>query len=146
MDALGSGTRFKPILDDSEADPAKVERVICLTGKLYYDLIKERQKRRVDNVAFIRVEELAPFPFKDLLDTLSKYENAKQVVWLQEEPRNQGAWNHVESRINAVLERSDLEVGRVVYAGRQQDSVPAPGIASIYAAQQKAVLEAAFRD
>ena len=128
-----------------------VERIVLLTGKIYYDLVKERATRPAaaqSKVAFIRIEELAPFPFQHLKDTLARYggNQVREVCWLQEEPRNQGAWNHVESRINAVLERSDLEVGRVVYAGRQQDSVPAPGIASIYAAQQKAVLEAAFRD
>ena len=65
------------------------------------------------------------------------------VVWLQEEPRNQGAWTHVEPRLNAVLER--LGRDRVTYEGREEAAVPAPGIASVYAAQQKAVIDAAFK-
>lgn len=118
-------------------------RVVCLTGKLYYDLVKERQKRQLDGkVAFVRVEELSPFPFRSMADVLSKYECAQEIVWLQEEPRNQGAWTHIEPRLNAVLER--LGRPKVTYHGRKEDAVPAPGISSIYGAQQRAVIDAAF--
>lgn len=116
---------------------------MCLTGKLYYDLVKERQKRQLDGkVAFVRVEELSPFPFRPMADVLGRYDGAKEIVWLQEEPRNQGAWTHVEPRLNAVLER--LGRSRVTYHGRKEDAVPAPGIASAYGAQQRAVIDGAF--
>ena len=129
--------------DDSIANPADVSRVVLLSGKLYYDLVKERQKRQLEGkVAFIRVEELSPFPFGAVLDVLARYNSSESVVWLQEEPRNQGAWTHVQPRLDAVLERLGRE--RVAYRGRKEDAVPAPGIASLYAAQQKAVIDAAF--
>ncbi|KAI0367415.1 dehydrogenase E1 and transketolase domain-containing protein 1 [Pilatotrama ljubarskyi] len=144
LEDLSSGTRFRPVLDDPAiTDTSAVSRVVCLTGKLYYDLVKERQKRQLDGrVAFVRVEELSPFPFHATLDVLSRYDGAREVVWLQEEPRNQGAWTHVEPRLNAVLER--LGRDKVTYRGRKEDAVPAPGIASAYSAQQKAVIDSAF--
>ncbi len=144
MDELGAGRKFQPVLDDPAiADPGSVSRVVLVSGKLYYDLVKERQKRELDGeVAFVRVEELSPFPFRPLLDVISRYTRASDVLWLQEEPRNQGAWTHFEPRLNAVMER--LERPRVAFRGRKEDAVPAPGIASLYAAQQKAVVDAAF--
>lgn len=144
MDELGAGRKFQPVLDDPAiSDPRSVSRVVLLSGKLYYDLVKERQKRELDGkVAFVRVEELSPFPFRSVLDVMSRYANAGDVVWLQEEPRNQGAWTHVEPRLNAVMER--LERPREAFRGRREAAVPAPGIASLYAAQQKAVVDAAF--
>lgn len=143
---LAPGTRFRPVLDDpSVADPSKVDRVILLTGKLYYDLVKERQARKLDDqVSLIRIEELAPFPFDELEATLKRYTHAKSVRWVQEEPKNQGAFTHVEPRINSLL-LDRLKVGkRVVYRGREEYSVPAPGIGKVYAAQQEKVFRDAF--
>lgn len=114
-----------------------------MSGKLYYDLVKERQKRQLESkVAFVRVEELSPFPFQPMADVLSTYKGAKEIVWLQEEPRNQGAWTHVQPRLNAVLER--LGRNEVTYMGRKEDAVPAPGIASVYGLQQRMVVDSAF--
>ncbi|KZT04533.1 dehydrogenase E1 and transketolase domain-containing protein 1 [Laetiporus sulphureus 93-53] len=140
---LAPGQRFQPVLDDVEVDKSVVKRVVCVSGKLCYDLIKERQKRQLSNVAFVRIEELCPFPFEQLSRTLGQYENVEEFIWLQEEPRNQGAWPHIECRLNAVLERLSVKRG-ISYRGRKQDSVAAPGQAKLYGAQQKAVLEAAF--
>ncbi|EJF58365.1 dehydrogenase E1 and transketolase domain-containing protein 1 [Dichomitus squalens LYAD-421 SS1] len=143
LDELSSGRKFRPVLDDSIANPADVSRVVLLSGKLYYDLVKERQKRQLEGkVAFIRVEELSPFPFRAVHDVLARYDSAESIVWLQEEPRNQGAWTHVQPRLDVVLKRLGRE--RVAFRGRKEDAVPAPGIASLYAAQQKTVIDAAF--
>ncbi|EMD32179.1 hypothetical protein CERSUDRAFT_118815 [Gelatoporia subvermispora B] len=139
---LAPGTRFQPVLDDTSVDKTRVERVVFLSGKLYYDLAKERAARGAKHIALVRIEELAPFPFVTILQTLVSYPNAFEVMWVQEEPRNQGAWSHVESRLNDVL----VTLGRqwVVYMGRMEDAVPAPGITRIYAEQQKALIESAF--
>ena len=144
LNELTAGHKFRPVLDDPAiASPGDVARVVLLSGKLYYDLVKEREKRQLDGkIAFVRVEELSPFPFAAVRDVLARYEGAQSVVWLQEEPRNQGAWSHVAPRLDAVMERLGRE--RVTFAGRREDAVPAPGVASLYVAQQKAVLEAAF--
>jgi probable 2-oxoglutarate dehydrogenase E1 component DHKTD1 len=140
---LGPGSQFKPVLDDTIADSSSVERVVLLSGKLYYDLIKERSARGLDSkVALVRVEELCPFPFEGVRSTLARYSDAREVLWLQEEPRNQGAYTHVGPRINAVLE--DMGRPGLKFRGRKEDAVPAPGVGKTYQAEQKAVLSAAF--
>jgi probable 2-oxoglutarate dehydrogenase E1 component DHKTD1 len=140
------GTRFQPVLDDPMAakHKEKVKRVIMLSGKIYYELIKARHDRSLDqDVALIRIEELAPFPFAVLESVLRGYTNAREWVWVQEEPRNQGAWGHVGCRIESLLERMGVEV-RLRYVGRRESAVPAPGIGGIYQRQQGEVLGGAF--
>jgi len=115
-----------------------------LSGKVYYELIKERQVRGLDNaVAFVRVEELAPFPFEKLEFVLQQYPNAEEYTWLQEEPRNQGAYSHVKDRIQSVIEKIGKDK-KLTYTGRKESALPAPGVGKLYQLQQKAVLEAAF--
>ena len=137
--------KFSVVLDDPFiADKAKVKRVVFCTGKLFYDLVKERQARSNNTselVAFVRLEELCPFPFSQVRETLSRYCNAQEFVWLQEEPRNQGAYGHVAPRLQDILRHSGKDLR---YLGRKEDAVPAPGIARLYSAQQKALVEAAF--
>lgn len=83
-----------------------VKRIILVSGKLYYDLIKERSARSLDsNVAIVRIEELCPFPKDDIIQELKKYKNADKVVWCQEEPRNMGAWSFMEGRLELCLGR-----------------------------------------
>jgi probable 2-oxoglutarate dehydrogenase E1 component DHKTD1 len=118
--------------------------VVLMTGKIYYELLKERQVRSLDSeVAFIRLEELAPFPFAELREVLKEYSLLEEVVWLQEEPKNQGAFTHVALRIDGVLRELGVTSG-VVYKGRKESAIPAPGIGKVYGAQQKAVVESAF--
>jgi len=105
MTEMGSGTRFRPVLSDPLNNRQAVS-VVMLSGKIYYELIKERQARGLnDKVAFIRIEELAPFPFEALEEVLNLYPSAVHFAWLQEEPRNQGAWSHLRSRVETVLRR-----------------------------------------
>jgi probable 2-oxoglutarate dehydrogenase E1 component DHKTD1 len=142
---LQPGTRFKPVLSDPIANPVVVERIVFLSGKIYYDLVKQRQFLGLnDRVAFIRIEELSPFPFHKLRDTLQAYTSAKQFIWLQEEPKNQGAWTYVASRLDTVLEGLGYHAG-VAYNGRKEASLPAPGVGNLYVAQQKEVLALAFQ-
>ncbi|KAI0070572.1 dehydrogenase E1 and transketolase domain-containing protein 1 [Panus rudis PR-1116 ss-1] len=143
LNELATGTKFSPVLDDPYATPSDIRRVVFLTGKLYYDLVKERSQRKADDIAFVRIEELCPFPFKSLKEVVSRYSNAKDFIWLQEEPRNQGAFSHVRERIDSVLEASSKSQ-KVEFRGRKADAVPAPGVAKLYRAQQNAVIEAAF--
>ncbi|KXN83086.1 putative 2-oxoglutarate dehydrogenase E1 component DHKTD1, mitochondrial, partial [Leucoagaricus sp. SymC.cos] len=146
---LEPGTRFQPILCDPLANPAKTKRIVLLTGKLYYELIKEREARNLTNeISFIRIEELAPFPFTQLREALESYGgylNDVELCWVQEEPRNQGAWGHVKERIESVLDDVDLG-GRnwLGFKGRKESAVPAPGIGKVYAKQQREVVESVF--
>src|ERR1700753_1358031 len=101
---MAPDTRFQPVIDDAMSDTSKVDRVVLLTGKLYYDLIKERQARDLsDRVALIRLEELSPFPFDEIHGALKRYTKAREILWVQEEPRNQGAFTYVEPRMNNLL-------------------------------------------
>lgn len=128
-----------------------MERVILLTGKLYYELAKERNARGLEEkVALIRIEELCPFPFGILQRSLAQYSHVRDVCWVQEEPRNQGAWTHVSFRIAEVLERihaenaSDIAAPILRYIGRKEDAVPAVGVGKVYKEQQNAVIQLAF--
>lgn len=118
---------------------------MMLSGKVYYDLIKERQVRGLDDsVAFIRIEELAPFPFEQLEEVLEQYPNAESYSWLQEEPRNQGAFSHVGGRIASVLRRMGKGNEELTYLGRKESALPAPGVGKLYQVQQRQVLESPF--
>ena len=147
---LDMGTRFQPVLADPIADSSKVKRVVLLSGKIYYDLIKERQARGLDDdVAFVRIEELSPFPYRELTEILGRFSDGRVkkpgVCYLQEEPRNQGAYWHVASRMGCVLEGAGFGGKmRMSYLGRRESAVPAPGVGRLYAEQQKAVVESAF--
>jgi probable 2-oxoglutarate dehydrogenase E1 component DHKTD1 len=135
---MGPGTSFQPVLFDPAATNA--DRVVLLTGKLYYDLARERAERGLDSrVALVRIEELCPFPFSELTATLGKYSSAKEIFWVQEEPRNQGAWTHVRERLEQVVTDK-----KVVFKGRKEAAVPATGVGKAYKAEQKAVVDSVF--
>ena len=123
-----------------------MQRVVFLSGKVYYDLLKERQARSLnDIVALVRIEELAPFPFAELEQVLLLYPKATEFIWLQEEPRNQGAYTHAKDRILLVLEKLGKKGFSLKYIGRQESSVPAPGIGKFYHSQQKKLVEEPFK-
>ncbi|KAH9478201.1 putative 2-oxoglutarate dehydrogenase E1 component DHKTD1, mitochondrial [Psilocybe cubensis] len=145
MEDMESGTQFKPVIADPVAHPVKVKKLVMLSGKIYYDLIKERQARGLDDsVAFIRIEELAPFPFEQLEEVLEQYPNVETYSWLQEEPRNQGAFAHVSGRIASVLRKMGKGNEELVYLGRKESALPAPGVGKLYQVQQRQVLESPF--
>src|SRR5260221_2178740 len=101
---FGSGTSFRRILAETDqlADSAKVRRVILCSGKVYFDLVAERRKRKIDDIAILRIEQLYPFPFTRLGARLAQYPNAA-VVWCQEEPENMGPWHFIHRRIEKAL-------------------------------------------
>lgn len=142
------GTQFHPVLPDARPPTEKIERVALVSGKIYYELAKERDARGLeDRVALIRIEELAPFPFTYLTDVLEPYTtlNSKpEWLWVQEEPKNQGAWGHVKDRLGVVLDGLG-ERTEVRFIGRWEDAVPATGIGKDYQVQQRAVVEGPFQ-
>ena len=124
LDALTSGG-FRVCLDDPEvADRSRVERVLLCSGKVYYDLRAEQEKRKDAAIAIVRVEQLYPFPAERLRAILAGYPDAKRAVWVQEEPRNMGGWSFVKERVraNSCRPRSTLE-----YVGRAASPSPATG-------------------
>jgi len=129
---------FSEILDDPEVDPASVDRVICCTGKVYYDLLMHRQSEGLDNVAIVRLEQVYPVAEEKIRAVLHRYDHAKHWVWCQEESQNMGAWTF----INPVLE--GITGQRFKYAGRDRSSSPAVGALAVHKREQQNLVLDAF--
>ena len=123
---LAPGTSFQPILDDVTGNPADVRRVIFVSGKHYYALNQQRQEKGLKDMAIVRLEELCPFPALGLQKVVTKYSNAKEFIWSQEEPRNGGAWSFVESRFR------NLVGVNLRYSGRPALATPAVGVSALH--------------
>jgi 2-oxoglutarate dehydrogenase E1 component len=121
----------------------RVKRVVLCTGKVYYDLLAERDSRGLRDVAIIRVEQLYPFPFDALGREMIKYPNA-DIVWCQEEPANMGYWTFVDHRIERTL--GDLPVKRkqLAYAGRPEAASPATGLLKRHNLEQAQLIDDAL--
>ena len=122
---------------------SKIRRVVLCTGKVYYDLYEEREKRGIDDVYLLRVEQLYPFPAKALITELSRFRNA-EMVWCQEEPKNMGAWSFIDPYLEWVLAHIDAKHQRVRYTGRPAAASPATGLMSKHLAQLQAFLDDAL--
>jgi 2-oxoglutarate dehydrogenase E1 component len=153
LDELGAGSTFHRILYDDAAMLSdekiklvaddKIRRVVLCSGKVYYDLYEEREKRGIDDVYIMRVEQLYPVPVKALVQELSHFKSA-EVVWCQEEPRNMGAWHFIEPYLEWVLNQIHAPNRRPRYAGRPAAAATATGLMSKHLAQLKALLDEAL--
>ncbi|PKP96644.1 MAG: 2-oxoglutarate dehydrogenase E1 component, partial [Alphaproteobacteria bacterium HGW-Alphaproteobacteria-15] len=134
-------THFMRILSDSAtiADD-KVRRVVLCSGKVAYDLMEARDAERIDDVSIIRIEQLYPFPGDPLAVRLKRMTNLKDVVWCQEEPKNNGSWFFVQNQIEDALTAAGHTGKRPLYAGRAAAASPATGLASRHKAQQEALV------
>ena len=134
--------RFRPVIDDMTALVRRdqVTRVIFCSGKVYVDLITSPERERAKRVAIIRIEELYPFPEEELRAVLNAYPNLREVVWLQEEPKNMGAWSFMQPRLRKIV-CDDVEVR---YTGRTERASPAEGPAKVHAVEQARIVDAAF--
>jgi 2-oxoglutarate dehydrogenase E1 component len=140
LDDLSKGT-FQLVIPDSTAKSGrKVRRVVLCSGKVYYDLVEDAAKRKIDDVAIVRVEQLYPFPRKEVAAELERYPGAKEVVWCQEEPMNQGAWYQIRHHLQACVP-SDRSLS---YAGRGRSPAPACGHLSTHLAEQAKLVEEAL--
>jgi len=141
LDDLTRGT-FQNVIDEvDEVDAKQIDRVVFCSGKVYFDLLDSRRSDGLRNVAVIRVEQLYPFPSEEYAAILDKYENAREIVWCQEEPQNQGSWYQIRHRLQAPLGPKD----KLLYAGRAPAAAPATGILKMHAEQQQALVDAALR-
>ncbi len=130
--------RFQPVIDDRKARTyaEKVRRVVFCTGKVAIDLLAHESRTQNDELAIVRVEMLYPFPEQAIRSVLAGYPNAREVVWVQEEPRNMGAWNYMFPRFNNILESSiKLDV-----ISRPELSSPATGFWDVYMAEQERIV------
>jgi len=133
---------FKTILGerDDSIDASQVTRLVMCSGKVYYDLVKQRAEKKIGDAAIIRLEQLYPFPHKALTAELKKYPKLEEIIWCQDEPQNQGAWFFVQHNI---LENMSDGM-KLAYAGRPASASPACGYAHLHQEQQKSLLNAAF--
>jgi 2-oxoglutarate dehydrogenase E1 component len=133
---------FRNIIDEvDDLQPAKVTRVVFCSGKVYFDLLEARRADGLHNVAIVRVEQLYPFPIELYATVIRKYVNAREIIWCQEEPQNQGAWYQIRHRLQEPLLREQ----QLLYAGRPPAAAPATGIPQMHADQQKGLVGAALR-
>ena len=140
MRELAEG-RFQPVLDDPTARqrPDDVTRLILCSGKVYVDLVTSQFAATASHVAIVRVEELYPFPSDELAAILRQYPNARDVVWLQEEPKNMGAWTYMQPRLQPLLNGRTLR-----YIGRPERASPAEGFAEMHEQEQARIIAEAF--
>jgi 2-oxoglutarate dehydrogenase E1 component len=123
------------VLDDPKADAKKVTRVAFCSGKVYYDLIERREKEGTDDVAFVRLEQLYPFPHKQMDEILKKYNKAKDLMWVQEETENAGAWRHVDHFVRSL---------NLKYIGREEAASPATGFAKRHNEENEMIMSKIF--
>ncbi|KIN63665.1 Alpha-ketoglutarate decarboxylase [Sulfitobacter noctilucicola] len=136
-DAQQGNSDTKLVADD------KIKRVVMCSGKVYYDLLEERDSRGIDDIYLLRFEQFYPFPAQSAVKELERFKNA-DMVWCQEEPKNQGAWSFIEPNIEWVLTRIKAKNSRPLYAGRAAAASPATGLASQHKAQQAALVDEAL--
>jgi 2-oxoglutarate dehydrogenase E1 component len=137
-----TGSGFQTVIDEvDDLKPSAVTRIVFCSGKVYFDLLKSRRDAKAATVAIVRIEQLYPFPSEEYEAVLRKYPNAREIVWCQEEPQNQGAWYQIRHRLQAKLSAKD----ELLYAGRAGAAAPATGIAALHEQQQKNLVTAALQ-
>ena len=133
--------QFQPVISELYGiKPAQVTRLILCAGKIYYDLLEARPDDNPDNIAIVRVEQLYPFPDKLYNQEIAKYPNLKEIIWCQEEPKNQGAWYQIRHHFIHELNKNIT----LSYCGRPASASPAVGSLGIHIEQQKQVVESAL--
>jgi 2-oxoglutarate dehydrogenase E1 component len=155
LEDMGPDSAFHRLLyDDAQRLPdekiklkadAEIRRVVLCAGKVYYDLYEEREKRGINDVYLMRIEQLYPFPVKSLVHELARFPKA-DIVWCQEEPKNMGSWSHVESYIEWALSQVQTGSKRPRYIGRAASAATATGLMSKHQAQLQAFLDEAFAE
>jgi len=132
---------YQPFITDKEVnDKSDIDRLIICSGKVYYDLYKQRQDEEIDNVAILRLEQFYPFPDKDVSNILNEYDHVDDIVWCQEEPKNMGAWTFVSPRIMQQLQDGQ----NLRYVGRQASASPAAGQKKVHKAEQEKLVNEAL--
>ncbi|MBU2650832.1 MAG: 2-oxoglutarate dehydrogenase E1 component [Bacteroidetes bacterium] len=126
---------FREVIDDDQADPEKIQRVILCSGKIFYELLEEREKSGYPETAIIRIEQLYPLPEKQLSEIIAKYKNASDWLWVQEEPVNMGAWSFI---------RQNFHEKPITVIARPASGSPATGSSEFHKIRQRKIIEKAF--
>lgn len=132
---------FKEIIDEinQNINPKNVNKLIFCTGKIYYELLESREKKGIDSIAIIRIEQLYPFPVEPLKLVIQNYPNVNTYLWVQEEPRNQGAWIFMENHLGHICPK------KLNYCGRVASPSPATGYYKVYLKEQEAIIKEALQ-
>ncbi|RZO83441.1 MAG: 2-oxoglutarate dehydrogenase E1 component [Oceanococcus sp.] len=134
---------FQHVIDEiDDLDPKKVKRVVVCSGKVFFDIYKARQEAGIDDVAIVRLEQLYPFPTEAYGAALKRYPNARDIVWCQEEPENQGAWYQIKHRLQIPLSKNH----RMMYATRPGAASTATGYNKVHVIQQNILMQAALKE
>jgi len=138
-----SGGGFATVIDEQdEIQAAQVRRVVFCSGKVYFDLLKARRAAALKEVALVRIEQLYPFPTQAFEAVLRRYSAAREIIWCQEEPQNQGAWYQIRHRLENALQPDRQQL---LYAGRGHAAAPATGLAKLHETEQRELVDAALR-
>lgn len=143
LEELAQGT-FQEVIPDTVVENSKVTRAVFVSGKYYFDLLEEREKNGKNNIALIRLEQVYPFPAKQVLEILKGYPQLKEVVWAQEEPKNMGSWQHVYFRFLEILLQNNIRAN-IFYNGRPERSSPATGSVYRHTAEQNDIIAKCFK-
>lgn len=139
---MDEGTGFQPVIKDAKADPAMTQRVVLCHGKMYYDLLVEREKRALNTIALVRLEQFYPFPSEEIRDCLAPFKHA-EIIWCQEEPLNMGAWSFLDRRMEKILEELNVSYPwRAI--GRTPAAAPATGLLERHIMEQKRIIDEAL--
>ncbi len=154
LEEFGPGSQFHRVLWDHAENEVggsiklhsddKIKRVVLCSGKVYYDLLDERDARGLEDTYLLRVEQLYPFPVNAISKELKRFTNVESIVWCQEEPKNMGSWSYINEPLEEALLDMDLPVKRAKYAGRTASAATATGLASKHATEQAALVDQAL--
>ncbi len=129
---------FKEVIDDPSADPAKTEKLVFCTGKIYYDLLQEKEKLNNEKTALVRIEQLYPFPKEQVLAVIEKYGNVKTYIWAQEEPANMGAWEFIQRQLSGKV--------NIKHISRPASGSPATGSTRFHKIRQQKIIDKVFAE
>lgn len=147
IEEMGPDTQFVRVFDDKDpevnAKPEEVERLVFCTGQIYYELLAEREKRGINNVALVRLEQIAPFAFDRVATNCARYPNA-EVLWAQQEPKNMGAYAYVNPRVMTATRELNGDEKRPRYVGRPVSAAPATGMGGVHLAEYQSIMNGVF--
>jgi 2-oxoglutarate dehydrogenase E1 component len=136
---------FQEVIVDSDVDLAKAERVVFVSGKLYYELKKYQEDNKIKDAVLVRVEQLYPYPAHLINDVISKAKKAEKIIWAQEEPKNMGSWTYICHFLKDSLRVAKSSVDSIMYVGREMRASPATGTTKKHVVEQKQIIETVFK-
>ncbi len=142
IDELANGT-FQELILDATVDAKKVEKIVMVSGKLYYELLEEKEKQKDTKTALVRLEQIYPTPAKKIAEMFKTYSKAKTLVWAQEEPKNMGAWGHICFKLQEIMDANKVGL-KLKYVGRDERSSPAVGSPYRHKVEQAAIINQVF--